>query len=1433
MDWKTIKIFISSTFNDMHAERDYLIKYVFPELSEWCEERRIRLIDIDLRWGVTSDESQSNNAVRKCLENIDECRPFFLCMIGQRRGWVPNDPVRLEHDRKKRALSGSGNWLQYEISDETAAEYPELLKRKRMPSVQGVDDLDMPVQYCSVTEMEIEHALLEPMYRILDWDGEQQDRQSPLPCNALFLQRQDSFTSLLSPEHRLIYTNDELLIWGDDPKRADKAVNELVETVKNGGYELVSYSARWDEHVQSPELSAETNGGIISKGRLVLPCDFKDILISRLQALILGTDGFRDRVEPVAPPVDQYEIDMQQQEQFLNAVTDSVVGREELINEMNQYLANDSQQIMLLSAHAGYGKTTLLKNVIKQASSNRLLYRFCGVSDLTTDPYALWDALCHEAGVHTPSSLDELSKELPRLLADIAQLGVSAIVIDAVDQMQNGLAMLNWFKRLLPDGLKLIISIKMDDANKPLIDSLSQDTVINHCTVGSLSEQAVQFSLIENFLLHYMKALDNEQKKELCAKNSSGNPLYLKIVLHELRRFGSFKQLPQEIESYGRTPLEAFSKMLDRMEHDVAYEVIDHERLVPLVFGLLSCARNGLTEQEVILCVLRVIKQDVDEEHKLKELLPGSVRFILRQVRPFMARRDGRIDFLFDSFKEAAYMRYAASHRALHKTLMEYFQGECDPFGNSTYDSDNARALVEFGFHTTEYDHHEGEQLYGSLAYLDARCNKTALQPLLTELKQFSSELCSSFYSVILRYQPLLSSFPNMLFSICHAKKSTPVHAQAKGMLLDGRWTKPWLDAKQVFAIQCDDAVSEEEDDALALSLVAESEEYVFSTGCAFSQNGSLFVFAESLERLRAFDTKSFEMLSCFIGVRPVRTTAIKVSPDNKYLAIAHEDSTIELFRLAYGPEGQLLQATAIMVELAAFKPKRGLSSFGFLSGSFCYQSDATTIRAYDIEAASFTDILKTQQPIILDAVISLADHAVFSARQGMVSDIYGYSYIKKVITKVTVFESVFVRCMCAINSSCFAVAVSDNRIFVLDINAKILSEIKTETDVKSITKMEQRLLILCRSDELISWDWAAHDLELLHVAKAEDRHFNELAISDQGNILTIYGAAIAKFEMQKSAYGAWGAVQRILAVDELPELTAVVYADDNSVTVQREGFSSESVKLEKNVKHTACLTSKGIYLPGEYGKGYFLAANQTRFEHSTQQGEAIRNLRYFSASDGCLYTIDNLWNLQCKQSGFSFDLSHYKFNTINISALEDHVFMYGLASGSQAVSDTSTGHELLSGLLLIFQVISPGWLQFCGQRVISEKYGKLADVAFHKETERVFVIFNTPHSSKSNDYLRVGFGTKEEWLSGNESHRDINISRKSDADISSACATDSYMVCYQGSVFAFDVSTMEYLAAIAIDNSIDSLQASQSSNEHGLALSGDSTEVYEITIRF
>lgn len=76
--WKTIRVFISSTFRDMHAERDHLVRFVFPELIDKCRKHHVHLIDVDLRWGVSEKDAEDGKALDICLDEIDSCRPFFL-----------------------------------------------------------------------------------------------------------------------------------------------------------------------------------------------------------------------------------------------------------------------------------------------------------------------------------------------------------------------------------------------------------------------------------------------------------------------------------------------------------------------------------------------------------------------------------------------------------------------------------------------------------------------------------------------------------------------------------------------------------------------------------------------------------------------------------------------------------------------------------------------------------------------------------------------------------------------------------------------------------------------------------------------------------------------------------------------------------------------------------------------------------------------------------------------------------------------------------------------------------------------------------------------------------------------------------------------------------------------------------------------------------
>ncbi len=89
--FRVIRVFVSSTFRDMHAERDELILRIFPQLRKLCESRGVTWSEVDLRWGITEEQSQRGEVLPICLAEIQRCRPYFIGLLGERYGWVPDE----------------------------------------------------------------------------------------------------------------------------------------------------------------------------------------------------------------------------------------------------------------------------------------------------------------------------------------------------------------------------------------------------------------------------------------------------------------------------------------------------------------------------------------------------------------------------------------------------------------------------------------------------------------------------------------------------------------------------------------------------------------------------------------------------------------------------------------------------------------------------------------------------------------------------------------------------------------------------------------------------------------------------------------------------------------------------------------------------------------------------------------------------------------------------------------------------------------------------------------------------------------------------------------------------------------------------------------------------------------------------------------------
>lgn len=83
-----IRVFISSTFADMNNERQYFNTVIAPQLTRLCAQRGVSFFSVDLRWGITEEDQISGNVIPICLREIDNCRPFFIGIIGNRYGSI-------------------------------------------------------------------------------------------------------------------------------------------------------------------------------------------------------------------------------------------------------------------------------------------------------------------------------------------------------------------------------------------------------------------------------------------------------------------------------------------------------------------------------------------------------------------------------------------------------------------------------------------------------------------------------------------------------------------------------------------------------------------------------------------------------------------------------------------------------------------------------------------------------------------------------------------------------------------------------------------------------------------------------------------------------------------------------------------------------------------------------------------------------------------------------------------------------------------------------------------------------------------------------------------------------------------------------------------------------------------------------------------------
>ena len=576
-DERAIRVFVSSTFRDMVEERDYLVKFTFPQLRRLCESRGVIWGEVDLRWGVTNEATAERKVLPYCLEEIRRTRPFFIGILGQRYGWVPEA-----------------------IPEDLVVREPWLSK----------------LHSRSVTELEILHGVLN----------------DPLMADhAFFYFRDPSFVDRLPP------AADRSQFRSEDADSARK-----LEDLKG--------------RIRASGLSIREN--------------FRDA--SALGELVLSDfRGLIDQLFPEGSTPEALDLEAREHEAFARSRQRIFIGKQDILEELDAHVRRDGPPLVVVG-ESGIGKSALLANWIQRkgadAQTSSLLVHFVGATSSGTDWASTVRRLLGELNrrlhleLAIPDTSGLLRSAFSDALATAASRARTVIVLDAINQMEDreGALDLVWLPREIPPNVRLIMST----APGRVLDEARRRGWLEIEIPGLRIEDRRAF-VVRYLKEMYAKELSDRNVELIAASMQAANPLYLRVLLEELRLFGDHDRLDDIIVHYldAESVPSLYSKILERYERD--YET-KRPGLIRDALTYLWASRSGLTEIE-LLELLGTSGERLAQAIWTPVLLAAESSLISRA---------GVLVFFHDYFKEAVESRYLqsiADRHWAHVVLSAYF----------------------------------------------------------------------------------------------------------------------------------------------------------------------------------------------------------------------------------------------------------------------------------------------------------------------------------------------------------------------------------------------------------------------------------------------------------------------------------------------------------------------------------------------------------------------------------------------------------------------------------------------------------------------------------------------------------------------------------------------------------------------------------------
>jgi tetratricopeptide (TPR) repeat protein len=572
-----IRVFISSTFRDFKKERNYLVKNIFPQLRKLCEERGLTWGEVDLRWGITDEQKAEGKVLRICLAEIYNCRPYFIGILGERYGYIP--------EKNSDFLINKEKWLE---------------------DFKGR----------SVTELEIIHGVL---------------KNPPMEGHAYFYFRDPNAVNFFPIKEKSIYL--------EESEKRRELLSNLKVRIQKSGVPI--------RYFETPE----------QLGEAVL----KDI------GIIIGQSS-----GPQLPS----DRETSEHEAFAVSRFSSYCPRKEHYDRLWDHINGDDNKPFVILGESGSGKSALLANFYhnyKQKHEDVIIH-FIGSTRRSAD----WTHMLRrimailirkfDIDKEIPAEPSELGVAFANLLLSVSTRKRMVIILDALNQLddKNSAPDLVWLPPEIPSRIRLIVSTLPGRS----LDALKK----RHCSTLRLQPlyERERKEILGLYLRQYGKALHPTQARNIVHSGMTKNPLYLRVVLEELRVDAEHETLNHQIEFYlcSRTLDELYAKVLKRCERDYSKDKSD---LVRDSLSLIWASRIGISESQLM-----------DLLGERNEPLPRAhwSPFYLAMENSF-SRHSGTINFFHDYLRRSVEKRYlnsAKKKRTTHMRLATYFQNrDIDP----------------------------------------------------------------------------------------------------------------------------------------------------------------------------------------------------------------------------------------------------------------------------------------------------------------------------------------------------------------------------------------------------------------------------------------------------------------------------------------------------------------------------------------------------------------------------------------------------------------------------------------------------------------------------------------------------------------------------------------------------------------------------------